>query len=30
MASGIAPVADHKPYVPDDARVAEFTPKVTG
>ncbi|HZR10357.1 MAG TPA: OPT/YSL family transporter, partial [Myxococcales bacterium] len=27
MASGIAPVADHKPYVPDDARVAEFTPK---
>src|SRR5690348_1981646 len=27
MASGVAPVADHKPYVPDDARVAEFTPK---
>ena len=27
MASGIAPVADHKPYVPDEARVAEFTPK---
>jgi OPT family oligopeptide transporter len=27
MAEGVAPVADHKPYVPDEARVAEFTPK---
>ncbi|HTO97097.1 MAG TPA: OPT/YSL family transporter [Myxococcales bacterium] len=27
MATGVAPVADHKPYVPDDAKVAEFTPK---
>ncbi len=27
MAEGVAPVADHKPYVADDARVAEFTPK---
>src|SRR3954464_9375460 len=27
MAEDVAPVADHKPYVADDARVAEFTPK---
>src|SRR3954454_22911447 len=27
MAEGVAPVADHKPYVDDQARVAEFTPK---
>jgi putative OPT family oligopeptide transporter len=27
MATGVAPVADHKPYVPDEAKVAEFTPK---
>jgi putative OPT family oligopeptide transporter len=27
MAEGVAPVADHKPYVADQARVAEFTPK---
>src|SRR2546421_6342883 len=27
MAEGVAPVADHKPYVANDARIAEFTPK---
>src|SRR5262249_4386156 len=27
MAEVLAPVAEHKPYVPDEARVAEFTPK---
>src|SRR4051795_2027179 len=27
MAEGVAPVADHKPYVADQARMAEFTPK---
>jgi OPT family oligopeptide transporter len=27
MAEAGAPVAEHKPYVPDDARVPEFTPK---
>jgi putative OPT family oligopeptide transporter len=27
MAEAVAPVADHKPYVADDARIAEFTPK---
>ena len=27
MADAIAPVAEHKPYVPDEARIAEFTPK---
>src|ERR1700687_5602139 len=27
MAEGGAPVAEHKPYIPDDARVPEFTPK---
>ena len=27
MAEDAAPVAEHKPYVPDDARVPEFTPK---
>src|SRR3954469_11525733 len=27
MAEGVAPVADHKPYVADDARMAEFTAK---
>src|SRR5690349_23053964 len=27
MAEGIAPVADHKPYVADETRMAEFTPK---
>src|SRR3954469_2244932 len=30
MAEGIAPVADHKPYVADEARIAEFTPKAVG
>src|SRR5712691_476274 len=32
MAEAHAPVAEHKPYVPDEARVAEFTPKavITG
>src|ERR687886_235210 len=27
MAEQLAPVADHKPYVADDSRIAEFTPK---
>lgn len=27
MADAISPVAEHKPYVADDARMAEFTPK---
>src|SRR5947199_9636034 len=27
MAERVAPVADHKPYVANDARIAEFTPK---
>ncbi len=27
MAEAVAPVAEHKPYVPDDAQVPEFTPK---
>src|SRR6202158_2647667 len=27
MAEGGAPVAEHKPYIADDANVAEFTPK---
>ena len=27
MADLIAPVAEHKPYIPDEARIAEFTPK---
>src|SRR5438045_4947534 len=32
MAERVAAVADHKPYVADDARIAEFTPKavITG
>src|SRR3954470_22748274 len=30
MAEGVAPVADHKPYVADEARIAEFTPKAVG
>src|SRR3954465_1148278 len=30
MAEGVAPVADHKPYIADDARIAEFTPKAVG
>jgi uncharacterized oligopeptide transporter (OPT) family protein len=27
MAEALAPVAEHKPYIPDEARIAEFTPK---
>ena len=27
MADVVAPVAEHKPYIADDARIAEFTPK---
>jgi OPT family oligopeptide transporter len=27
MSDALAPAAEHKPYVPDEARVAEFTPK---
>ena len=27
MADAGAPVVEHKPYVPDEARVPEFTPK---
>src|SRR2546428_13400431 len=27
MAEALSPAAEHKPYVPDDARIAEFTPK---
>src|SRR5205085_8114724 len=27
MAEAAAPVAEHKPYIADDARIAEFTPK---
>jgi OPT family oligopeptide transporter len=27
MADALAPAAEHKPYVPDEARIAEFTPK---
>src|SRR3954462_8532103 len=30
MAEGVAPVADHKPYIADEARIAEFTPKAVG
>src|SRR5207302_6355734 len=30
MAESVAPVADHKPYVANDARIAEFTPKAVG
>src|SRR5438105_5072992 len=27
MADAVAPVAEHRPYVSDDSRIAEFTPK---
>ena len=27
MADALAPATEHKPYVPDEARIAEFTPK---
>ena len=27
MADAVSPISDHKPYIADDARIAEFTPK---
>src|SRR3989475_10303346 len=30
MAEVVAPVAEHKPYVPGDARIPEFTPIAVG